>query len=185
MSYNSDFLVTVGTAAPVIALSCILLFSNLVDVASNEHVNNKEATLYNSRITVAQALIYSYFVNGLNLGFQAAMLYAALESLATRKNYWPEEVGVGIEAIAIILLLISTLFVAVAKLGLKKYEDRLPVRRSTLVIRPHGANRKIKSNGYRHRSATKRLTTKADDNDMRHAPIGRVVRKARFQGERR
>lgn len=121
MSFKPDFYVAIATAAPVIALSCVLLLNDQAGIIFKWPIARKAGAL--------RPMIASYATNTLNLAVQAVVFFSALDGLATDKNYLPSLATALFETYSILALILSTGFIAVAKFRLYRFESkRSPAR---------------------------------------------------------
>ena len=148
MAFNSDFWVTVGTAAPVIALSAILVFNEQATVLTDR--SESEKADFVMRVTAYQAATFLYFLNGLNAAIQGAMFFAALASLATRYAPIPEYGAAFIEAAGIILLLMSTYLTILTRIRFEGYKkQQLLSSKNRSAIKPYKVRLKTKPTRFR------------------------------------
>lgn len=129
MSFNSDFWVTIGTTAPVISLSCILLINDQSKILASRQ--SGKVFIFKRHVRIRTVITISYMINSLNLLLQAILFYNALDGLATRANFSPERVTAGVEAFGVFLLLFSTILIIASNLALKNDEDRRLAREKT------------------------------------------------------
>jgi hypothetical protein len=94
VDFNPDFNVAIATAAPVIALSCIVLINGQVEITSRKRTARKAGALIPATT--------SYWLNGINITAQAVIFYNALYCLAIQKNYWPYQTIAIVEALRVI-----------------------------------------------------------------------------------
>lgn len=103
MGFHADFWVVVGTAAPVIALSCV--------VSTNDNIRRLYAAprTKSFRSTLKWKLeMLTYFTNVTNLGLQLVTMGYALVSLAIDRNKMSPALAVKNEVLGLTLLIMST-----------------------------------------------------------------------------
>jgi hypothetical protein len=174
MAFNADFWVTIGTATPVIALSCILLVNDQSSVILVERTISKQIRIERVRRTVRRTAWYSYLANGLNLTIQSVLFAAALGALATRKDFLPEQIAGVVEASGIILLFYSTIWIVVSKATLNRNKNRLRASKET-TNELHSLRRAKLSNfeqSYARRLPTRSLASHVPERggNRRHRP---------------
>ena len=176
MSFNSDFWVTIGTAAPVVALSCILIVSDQVSIISSRRA--RKLRLTKSSGTVFGVVVISYVINCVNLLIQAWVFYNALDGLATRTNFAPERVTAFVETFSVFLLFASTALIVAAKIPLKKDEDRQLALESSQANSRDQIQKEIKPDNIK-RAVSQRQGLPRSANRAYRSKTGRKVGRAK------
>jgi len=113
MSFHADFWVVTGTAAPVIALSSILVLGDQlqlgIDIEITEGKAPRDIPLWEWP-SEYYGMFTWYFVTSIIIFLQALVLAVSLQNLAQESNYWLSPTPVIIaEFSSLILLAVSTL----------------------------------------------------------------------------
>jgi hypothetical protein len=120
--FNSDFWVLVGTTAPVIALACIVLFGDQLNL-SRDVVQAYKATRTRTSFYLAFLWTYAYVINVANITFQAVALFAALISVSQNKNLWSMFYVSIYEGLGLLALLASSGLTVLVKVRFKVSKD--------------------------------------------------------------
>jgi hypothetical protein len=116
MSFKADFWVVIGTAAPVIALSCIVLiidqFTLRQDIAEAKLCENRYRDQLPNPSFMANL---AYIVNASTAAIQAGMLSVALSSLAAEKSEMPVTLAIIAETGSLAALVFTVCLMALGK----------------------------------------------------------------------
>jgi len=110
VAFHDNFWVVTGTAAPTIALACVVQINRTYGILTHtagEMARQKK----NSKFRFLLAVI-AVIINTLNLGIQAVVLMQSLNSLATQKNNTSVHQTVNIEFYSIIALVYTVVIVS-------------------------------------------------------------------------
>jgi hypothetical protein len=118
--FNSGFWVLIGTTAPVIALACIVLLVDQLDLLGDIN-ETRPATQARIPYNLVFRSSFAYFINAADIAFQAGTLLAALLSVSQNRNYVSTfDISVW-ESFSLIILLMSSGLTATVKVKLKKF----------------------------------------------------------------
>jgi hypothetical protein len=110
MSFNSDFWIAVGAAAPVIALSTVVTANDTL--SQLRKVQGKEDRRPSRQREIRRLALRAWFVyllNGTNLAFQAVALLSALNSIANQQDFYYKVFFIWVETGGIIALGVTAL----------------------------------------------------------------------------
>ena len=123
MSFNPDFWVATATAAPVIALSSIVLINDQGTIIGD--ARSRKILFGNFIGTVFRAATISYLLNGINLLLQFTIFTVSLGNLATEGGIAiPEPLTAFVEGFSIIFLFFSTGIIVVCRVKIRVHERR-------------------------------------------------------------
>jgi hypothetical protein len=131
MAFHENFWIVTGTAAPVIALSCIVLNNDLtstfVDALRIRSGFGPDAQL--TELAIGGTAQFVYFVNGLNLTVQSGVFVMSLSSLLYQRNYIAPTLALWGAALGITGLLVAVVGNGRRRILLAKFEFRDHPRR--------------------------------------------------------
>lgn len=150
MTFRADFWVVTGTAAPIIALSVILVNGDLLQIDLDlSRVTGKEPGDIPVREWPSEyfAMVLWYMVTFVITLFQAATLLLSLMSLAQEHNYVSTKLIGATESLSLVVLGLATLNLIRLKALVRHIEEvHYPSRRSAISSHPF---RKPQSNMYK------------------------------------
>jgi hypothetical protein len=157
MSFHADFWVVAGTAAPVIALSSILVSGDQLQLAADlaRATRNELRDIPFWRWPGEYRSMYLwYMVTGIVTAGQALILFASLMSLVQESNYVPPTLTALAESASLIILSASILILVKQKdwakeVGQKKHSVALSSKRLGHPSRRAQINASRRANRYR------------------------------------
>lgn len=177
MRFHSDFWAVAGTAAPVIALSCIVLIADTLNhVYEWGHEISPKPGRRSLKAQIMVFVFLNYLINGLNITLQANALFQSLTSLLDEKNSANTGFITQIEALGIAGLVISTLLTVIVRILISQFdEESAPVKQTAWRYRVNGANGSILR--YRKHSRVVRRSLKSSQRQRTLKSIKRPPRR--------
>lgn len=121
MSFRSDFWVVVATAAPVIALACVVLFSDAISLLGDVPRPPSKSVM-SGKVSYSFA-VFAFWSNAANVLAQTSIFSFALFSLDNEKNNLPTIVAIVIEVFSVTLLMATVSSIALSKLFIRRFKE--------------------------------------------------------------